>query len=67
MVDFPKVAQSETSQSEGYLYYYYAGVFTADKFSIAIFASDIFIQAKLQSGVFTAGGITEWSFLVLYY
>ena len=37
------------------------GVFTADKFNTGIFASDILIQAKLLSGVFTAGGITEWS------
>ena len=44
-------------------YYYQVGVFTADKFNTGVFASDIFIQAKLLSGVFTAGGITEWSFL----
>ena len=42
-------------------YYYLVGLFTADKFNTGVFASDIFIQAKLQSGVFTAGGITEWS------
>ena len=42
-------------------YYYQVGVFTADKFNTGVFASDIFIQAKLLSGVFTAGGITEWS------
>ena len=37
-------------------------IFTADKFNTGVFASDIFIQAKLQSGVFTAGRLTEWSF-----
>ena len=37
------------------------GVFTAGKFNTDVFASDFFILAKLQSGVFTAGGITEWS------
>ena len=42
-------------------YYYLVGIFTADKFNTGVFASDIFILAKLQSGVFT-GGITEWSF-----
>ena len=41
--------------------YYLVGVFTADKFNTGVFDPDIFIQAKLQSGVFTAGGITEWS------
>ena len=37
------------------------GIFTAGIFTIGVFASDIFIQSKLLSGVFTAGGITEWS------